>query len=142
MVTSIAASFVLAPRLAQGAFIVRDATHCVALLKDDARWPWLILVPKFADVTELHDLPAGDYAALMGEVREASRAMAAVPGVEKVNVGMLGNSVRQLHVHVIGRHEGDPAWPGPVWGVEGKVAYAPGAGAVLAAQIAAFLSEP
>ena len=36
--------------------------------------------------------------------------------MEKINIGALGNIVRQLHFHVIGRHDGDPAWPGPVWG--------------------------
>jgi diadenosine tetraphosphate (Ap4A) HIT family hydrolase len=129
-------TFTLAPRLAAGAFPVADTPHCVVLLKDDARWPWLILAPKLPDATELHDLAEDDYAALMGAVRAASIVMAALPGVEKVNVGMLGNIVRQLHVHVIGRHAGDAAWPGPVWGVEGKIAYAPGAGAALAERIA------
>ena len=35
---------------------------------------------------------------------------------DKMNIAALGNMVRQLHVHVIARHEGDAAWPGPVWG--------------------------
>ena len=33
-----------------------------------------------------------------------------------VDLGELGNVVRQLHVHVVARQEGDAAWPAPVWG--------------------------
>ena len=39
-----------------------------------------------------------------------------ITGATKINVGALGNIVRQLHVHVIARSEGDANWPGPVWG--------------------------
>ena len=46
----------------------------------------------------------------------ASEGVRMLPGVEKINVGALGNIVRQLHVHVVGRAVGDAAWPGPVWG--------------------------
>ena len=42
---------------------------------------------------------------------------------EKINVGALGNVVRQLHVHVVARTAGDPAWPGPVWGFGRAIAY-------------------
>jgi diadenosine tetraphosphate (Ap4A) HIT family hydrolase len=47
--------------------------------------------------------------------------------VEKLNIGALGNIVRQLHVHVVGRHAGDPAWPGPVWGSGAMQRHAPDA---------------
>jgi diadenosine tetraphosphate (Ap4A) HIT family hydrolase len=122
-----AAIFTLHKRLAKGAFVVGDLTLCRVLLKDDARWPWLLLVPRVAGVEEVHTLTDDDAAQLIREIRAASRAVAALNGVAKVNVGALGNQVRQLHVHVIGRHEGDAAWPGPVWGVEGKVGYTPAA---------------
>jgi diadenosine tetraphosphate (Ap4A) HIT family hydrolase len=52
-------------------------------------------------------------------MRETTRAMNALRGVvecDKLNVGALGNIVRQLHVHVVARRKGDAAWPGPVWG--------------------------
>lgn len=86
-------------------------------LMDDARYPWLLLVPERADIVELHDLLAEDAEALMVEIRACTRAIAELFPVDKINVGSLGNVVPQLHVHVVGRRRGDPAWPGPVWGV-------------------------
>jgi diadenosine tetraphosphate (Ap4A) HIT family hydrolase len=59
----------------------------------------------------------------------------ALPGVEKLNVGALGNMVPQLHVHVIGRFKGDPAWPGPVWGHSPPVPWPDPALAPLAALV-------
>lgn len=116
-------SFTLHPRLASGAHVT-NLLLCRVMLKDDARWPWLILIPQRADVTELHQLTDADAQTLTQEVRAASRAIAALDGVTKINVGALGNEVPQLHIHVIGRNANDAAWPGPVWGVSGKVAYA------------------
>jgi diadenosine tetraphosphate (Ap4A) HIT family hydrolase len=97
---------------------------CYVRILNDARWPWLILIPDLPGARELHDLSASDRAILMSEMTRATRLLAAWPGVEKVNVGALGNIVPQLHVHVIGRWAGDPAWPGPVWGVAGRQPYA------------------
>lgn len=117
--------FELHPRLAAGGAIVTDLALCRVLLKDDSRWPWLILVPRRAGLSELHQLNEADAATLMDEIRHASAAVAALDGVAKVNVGALGNEVPQLHIHVVGRWPNDAAWPGPVWGVAGKTAYAP-----------------
>ena len=65
---------------------------------------------------------------LIEEIAAASAFLRALPGVDKLNVGALGNIVAQLHVHVVGRAVGDPAWPGPVWGVGKAQPYAPEAG--------------
>lgn len=116
--------FTLHPRLAATGSVVSDLALCRVILKDDSRWPWLILVPRRADLGELHDLSTADAGLLMDEIRRASAALAKIENVTKVNVGALGNEVPQLHVHVIGRWPGDPAWPAPVWGVAGKAAYA------------------
>jgi diadenosine tetraphosphate (Ap4A) HIT family hydrolase len=123
--------FALNPRLAAGGRLVTDLPLCTVLLRDDSRWPWLIMVPRREDMSELHQLSDPDAAALMQEIRAASAAIAACEGVAKVNVGMLGNEVPQLHIHVVGRWPGDPAWPGPVWGVAGKTPYAPDAAEAL-----------
>jgi len=117
-------TFSLHPRLAAGAGLITELALCKVLLKDESRWPWLILVPARANLSELHQLTDSDAATLMGELRRASAAIAALEGVTKVNVGALGNEVPQLHVHVVGRWPGDAAWPGPVWGVGGKIACA------------------
>lgn len=115
--------FALHPRLAATGLVIGDLALSRVILKDDSRWPWLILVPRRADLSELHQLSPADAAALIDEIQRASAAVVALDKVAKVNVGALGNEVPQLHVHVVGRWPGDAAWPGPVWGVSGKVAY-------------------
>lgn len=98
-----------------------DLGLCHVRLQQDARWPWLVLIPRIAAARELEDLAAVDRTGLMAEIVQAgnaARAVGAAMGfrVEKLNVGALGNVTGQLHVHVLGRRPGDPAWPGPVWG--------------------------
>ena len=109
-------AFALDPRLAADTVEVGDLALCRVLLMDDARFPWLILVPRRADLTEITDLPEPDAATLWQEIRIATGVMQALAKPDKVNVAALGNVVAQLHVHVVGRFRSDPAWPGPVWG--------------------------
>ena len=85
-------------------------------LYNDSRYQWGLLVPRRAGAIEMCDLNESDQAQLMAEIIKLSGFIRPLPGVEKLNVGNLGNMVPQLHVHVIGRFQGDPAWPGPVWG--------------------------
>lgn len=103
---------------------------CHVRLQADARYPWIVLVPRIADATELEDLSANDRAGLMAEIVLAGAAVRAVGTalgrpVRKLNVGQLGNVTAQLHIHVVGRRTDDPAWPGPVWGLGSPEAYAP-----------------
>ena len=109
-------SFTLPPRLEADTHLVCDWPLCRVLLMNDARYPWLVLVPRQDNLTEITDLAAADRAILMEEIARAGAIVRNRPGVTKLNVGALGNLVPQLHIHVVGRHAGDPAWPGPVWG--------------------------
>ncbi|URD39199.1 HIT domain-containing protein [Methylobacterium tardum] len=115
--------FTLDPRLAADTVEVGDLTLCRVLLMDDARFPWLILVPRRPDLAEITDLSEPDAQALWQETRIAVGVMQALSRPDKVNVGALGNVVAQLHVHVVGRFRSDPAWPGPVWGVGTRTPY-------------------
>ena len=110
------ADFVLHPRLAADTAVVADWPLCRVLLMNDARYRWLILVPRRPDAVELFDLDAADRAALTEEVARASQTLKTITAATKINVGALGNLVPQLHVHIVARNPGDPAWPGPVWG--------------------------
>ncbi len=106
-----------------------DLALCHARLQADARYAWIVLIPRVAGARELEDLAADDRAALTEEIVLAGRAVRAVglalgQPVEKLNVGQLGNVTPQLHVHVVGRRAEDAAWPGPVWGVGPAEAYA------------------
>lgn len=114
-------TFALDPRLDAASVFVADLDLCQVRLQDDARWPWLVLIPRVAGAVELTDLSREQRAALMDEIKLASEAVNALGASlgrlpEKLNVGALGNVVPQLHVHVLGRRGDDPAWPGPVWG--------------------------
>lgn len=103
-----------------------DLALCHARLQTDARYPWIVLIPRVTGAVELEDLPGPDQTALMAEILAAGRAVRALGvRVDKLNVGALGNITRQLHVHIIGRQVGDPAWPGPVWGHSVAVTYDP-----------------
>lgn len=130
-------SFPLHPRLAADTHFIADWPQSRLLLMNDARYFWLILVPRIPDLTEITDLSAADRGLLM---EEAARAGAIIrrAGAAKLNIGALGNLVPQLHLHVIGRAPGDPAWPGPVWGHSAPVPYPD---AVLAERIALLRSR-
>jgi diadenosine tetraphosphate (Ap4A) HIT family hydrolase len=108
--------FALDPRLANDTRPVASLALCEVLLMNDARFPWLVLVPRQNGLVEICDLPPDAQAALWQEVNLATQALRALAPFDKLNLGALGNIVRQLHVHVVGRREGDAAWPGPVWG--------------------------
>ena len=109
-------TFALDPRLAADTLAVADLELSRVRLMNDARFPWLILVPRRAGLTEIVDLDRAERGVLMDEIALASEALRVLPSVEKINVGALGNIVRQLHVHLVARRIGDAAWPGPVWG--------------------------
>ena len=98
---------------------------CRILLMNDARYPWLILVPERGGLAEIIDLPEPEQMTLMREIAAASQALQALFNPDKLNVGALGNRVRQLHVHVLARFVSDQAWPGPVWGVGAAQPYPP-----------------
>jgi diadenosine tetraphosphate (Ap4A) HIT family hydrolase len=93
------------------------------LLMEDARFPWLLLVPRRAGTTELIDFATAERAALMEEIAAVSTALKAATDCDKLNVAAIGNVVAQLHIHVVARFRADPAWPRPVWGFGEAVAY-------------------
>lgn len=116
-------AFALDGRLAADTRHVAGLPLCEALLMKDARFPWLILVPRRPGLVEIADLPEADQATLWHEVNRAAAALRATAPCDKLNLGALGNIVRQLHVHVVARREGDAAWPGPVWGSGSALPY-------------------
>lgn len=115
--------FTLHPQLAKDTVEIGDFPLCLALLAKDANYPWVILVPRVADIREIHELSATDRTQLIEEISATSATMELLLGAEKMNVGALGNMVPQLHIHVIARFSTDPAWPGPIWGKVDAVSY-------------------
>lgn len=109
--------FELDPRLDEETLQVIDLPLCRVRLMNDSRYPWLVLIPRRAGLTELIELDAGDRRVLTDEIDACSRVLMDHTAADKLNVAALGNQVRMLHVHVVARFEDDDAWPGPVWGV-------------------------
>ncbi|UPQ87213.1 HIT family protein [Vibrio sinaloensis] len=109
-------SFELHPRLAQDTTVIGHFPLCVALLHRDNAVPWVILVPKRAQLKELHHLPMQEQQQFLLESQAVSQALEATFRPDKLNLGALGNMVPQLHIHHIARFSDDIAWPGPIWG--------------------------
>ncbi|HYC99447.1 HIT domain-containing protein [Brevundimonas sp.] len=132
------------PAFDAGSIVVCDWPLCQVRLQDDARFPWLILIPRRAGLRELEDLTREDRAVLMDEIVRAGEAVrmlgeASLRPVQKLNVAALGNVTAQLHVHVVGRRPDDGLWPDPVWGRGPAAPY--GAGALRAAADRIRLSQ-
>ncbi|MEZ5596259.1 MAG: HIT family protein [Pseudomonadales bacterium] len=108
--------FTLHPQLEQDTCVVMELAVCRVLLMNDARYPWLILVPRFAGVREIYDLPADTQDVIWREVGHCGSRLMDLVKADKLNIGALGNLVPQLHIHVIARRQDDDAWPAPVWG--------------------------
>ena len=133
-------AFALHPQLEADTRPVAKLPLCRVLLMNDSRFPWLILVPERAGVREIHQLAPADRAVLIEEIAAVAQAFERLTRAGKMNVAALGNQVPQLHVHVIARFAGDPAWPNPVWTKPGAMPYAEAELVRLAAELAAALA--
>jgi diadenosine tetraphosphate (Ap4A) HIT family hydrolase len=111
------AAWALHPQLDADTTPVGDLALCRVVAIDDAVYPWLVLVPRRAAITEIAALDDGDAARLMAEIALASRVLKAVTGCDKLNIAAIGNVVPQLHIHIVARWRTDPLWPKPVWGL-------------------------
>ena len=116
-------AFELHPQLEAGCDELGRLGGCRLLLKNNAIFPWLLLVPEVDGIEDLHQLSAAQYDEVMATVRRVSEFVAAYFQPEKLNVACIGNVVRQMHLHIVGRSADDPAWPATVWGFDGKKPY-------------------
>ena len=115
--------FVLNSRLAADTFLVCDLKISRLLLMNDANYFWFILVPRKADLVELTDLSFEEQIEVLREINLVAKILKTDFAAEKLNIAALGNVVKQLHIHVIGRFENDAAFPKPVWGATPAKAY-------------------
>jgi len=115
--------FTLSPRLAADSVFIVDWPLCQLRLMDDLRFHWLILVPRRDGIEEWAELMPDEAHQLSDEIARAGQVLNQMFKPTKINVGALGNIVRQMHVHVIARFETDAAWPGPVWGQGTRLPY-------------------
>jgi len=117
--------FVLHPQLTQDTYFVTDLELCRVLLMNEARYPWLILVPRREGIREIHELTGTERQQLWAESAQVSLALMTLFQPHKLNIAALGNVVAQLHLHHIARFQHDAAWPAPVWGTFPPEPYAP-----------------
>ncbi|GGW34221.1 HIT domain-containing protein [Vreelandella hamiltonii] len=110
------ADLILDPRLEADTFPLADLPLCRVLLMNDARYPWVVLVPRVNDVSEVFELSDTDQAQLWREASALGAAMKEAYHGDKLNIATLGNVVSQLHLHVVIRYRDDASWPAPVWG--------------------------
>jgi len=107
----------LHPQLAKDTINVGDLPLSRVLIIRDSNYPWLLLVPRREEVSDITDLNEVEQAQLMTEINRVGVALKAITKPEKLNIAALGNVVSQLHIHIIARRTTDAAWPRPVWGV-------------------------
>ncbi|MCE5312788.1 MAG: HIT family protein [Nitrospiraceae bacterium] len=115
--------FELNERLKKDTIEIAHLRLSLLLLMNDSTMPWMILVPQKPGITELHQLEQKERAMLVEEVALVSDLLEKEFRPDKINVASLGNVVPQLHVHIVARYRNDRAWPGPVWGAAGAIAY-------------------
>ena len=120
-------AFVLHPRLMADTAGIADWSLSRVLLMNDKRFPWIVLVPRRPELGEFFDLDEPARGVLTGEIARVGERLKnwtkARGACDRINVGMIGNMVPQLHVHIVARVRGDSAWPGTVWGVGQAVHY-------------------
>ena len=114
-------NFQLHERLAAGSADLGTHGICRVLLKNNAHFLWIVLVPEVPEtITELHHLSEAEFTSVAQSIRAFSAFVEQSFPVDKINVGCIGNQVRQLHIHIVGRRTDDPAWPGVVWAFNEK----------------------
>ena len=99
---------------------IADLKLCSVRLHDNSKFPWLILIPKRKNVTDISDLNSKDQILLMKEIVFVSKLMKKLFKTSKLNVEKIGNIVPQLHIHIISRKKTDSSWPLSVWVVKEK----------------------
>ena len=115
--------FALHPQLAKATVLIGHRAGSQLLLMNDARFPWLVLVPTHDDLRELHELTEASFTEVTKGIKQISEKLQRLTNAPKMNIAALGNQVPQLHIHIIARRHDDPAWPGPVWGVGEPLPY-------------------
>lgn len=114
-------NFELHPQLEKDLILLGDLGLSKMMLMPDSDNPWIILVPRVDKITEYFQLSESEQNKLNHEMNSVSSFMHYAFEADKINIGMLGNMVPQLHIHIICRYRDDKAWPGSIWGVKSEL---------------------
>ena len=110
--------FKLDKRLESDTILVKELKSFQVRLMNAKEFFWIVLIPNKPNLIELSDLNIIERNYLMNFAIDLGNFIKSSEKYDKVNIGMLGNVVSQLHIHVVLRKIDDAAWPGPVWGRE------------------------
>ncbi len=128
-------------QLKQDTFYLGHFKLCDVLLMNDARYPWVILVPRRENITEVFQLSDADQHLLSIESANLAKQLSSLVAADKMNIAALGNIVSQLHIHHVARYQTDEAWPAPIWGTGSAVIYSEGESLAVAEQMKMVLKE-
>lgn len=128
-------------QLKQDTFYLGHLKLCDVLLMNDARYPWVILVPRRENITEVFQLSNADQHLLSTESTFVAKQLSSLVAADKMNIAALGNIVSQLHIHHVARYQTDEAWPAPIWGTGSTVTYSKGESLAVAEQMKMVLKE-
>ncbi len=128
-------------QLKQDTFYLGHFKLCDVLLMNDARYPWVILVPRRENITEVFQLSDADQHLLSTESANVAKQLSSLVAADKMNIAALGNIVSQLHIHHVARYQTDEAWPAPIWGTGSAVIYSEGESLAVAEQMKMVLKE-
>ena len=131
-------AFELDSQLTHDCFVLGEFDCSLLLLMNNALVPWFILVPK-SNATELYELPQDVQLSVLDQINDISRFLKEALKSEKLNIAAIGNKVKQLHIHIIGRNESDFCWPNVVWGTEKRQPYSDDEVREIAARLSAEL---
>ena len=101
-------------------YFIADLNLCTIRLIDNSKFPWIILIPKRKDTTDIFQLKKKDQNLLMKEIVFTSKVMKKTFKAFNLNIEKIGNVVSQLHIHIIARSKKDSSWPLSVWVVKKK----------------------
>jgi len=111
-------TFILHSDLVRDGILIGEFKLCRLLMINDAAYPWFILVPQVPGIKDAYELTEDQHQQVTRESRILSEVLMVAFDGDKMNVAALGNMTPQLHIHHIVRYARDPAWPGPIWGVQ------------------------
>ena len=94
---------------------ITDLKLCSIRLINNAKFPWVILIPKRKKITDIFQLKKKDQHLLIEEISHVSKVMKKIFKAFNLNVEKIGNIVPQLHIHIIARLKKDATWPLSVW---------------------------
>lgn len=115
----------LHPRLLADSIPITELSACSVRLLDDARFPWVLLIPRMAGLTQWLDMPNDLAHQVLDESQAVQHVLHNLFKPDRINFATIGNLVDQLHIHCVARFTHDEAWPGVVWGYGTRQPYRP-----------------